>query len=814
MIYTMVFSVLFFGMVLNPACFAETIPDADGDMLFDPYETGTGIFVSEFDTGTSPTEADSDGDGSPDGMEVQNGLDPNDPLSRMERPNIIFLLADDLGYGDLGCFHQDAKSGNKFDTPGIDEMAQQGMRLTHHYVSSPVCAPSRASFLSGRHQGHANVRDTQFDKPLEDDHTIASLLQAAGYYTAHIGKYGLAGKKNQSVMPGHPNERGFDYFFGYLFHDHAHEHYPRNGTTDKSAYVYENDTKITNAYVDVYTTDLWTARAKKLIVDETESNPNRPFFLYIGYDTPHFKMQLPPCEYPLGRGISGGIQWVGQPAYCNTASNSLSSVDSWIHPDLDFPNWSHNNTRHAGMIRRIDESVADLLGTLVDLGIDENTLVVFSSDNGPQSESHNPRFFESFGKMDGVKRDLWEAGIRVPTIAWWPSNVAGNTESDIPSGNWDWMPTFSELAQLPPPARCDGVSVVPTLTQNGEQVEREYLYFEFKHQGFTPYFSRFEPARRGRFRGEMQAVRMGDFNGVRTSVHGFRDPFEIYNVVTDPKQVTNLVGSAPFFDSLQLAMQDRTMQARRPAEDITRPYDSEDIPPVEGPVFPGLAYAVYEGVWPWLPAFRTLTPTSTGTVSNLDLSIRTREDHVGITFAGYLDVPVDGLYTFFMRGDTGVGLWIHDAHVIDADYAYDGSERSETIRLGTGLHPILVFYHHRVGAHQLSLDYAGPTTSRQPIPGSMLFHPGPSVQGPVANDSISTVKGDVNNDGTFNGADVVFLTSWVAGLEAQIEAATVDGNFDAKADVNGDGEVDGSDVSYMASSVAGLSGFLVEGHIE
>lgn len=201
-------------------------------------------------------------------------------------------------------------------------------------------------------------------------------------------------------------------------------------------------------------------------------------------------------------------------------------------------------------------------------------------------------------------------------------------------------------------------------------------------------------------------------------------------------------------------------------------------------------------------------------VSNLDLSIRTREDHVGITFAGYLDVPVDGLYTFFMRGDTGVGLWIHDAHVIDADYAYDGSERSETIRLGTGLHPILVFYHHRVGAHQLSLDYAGPTTSRQPIPGSMLFHPGPSVQGPVANDSISTVKGDVNNDGTFNGADVVFLTSWVAGLEAQIEAATVDGNFDAKADVNGDGEVDGSDVSYMASSVAGLSGFLVEGHIE
>jgi len=718
-------------------CFAGTIqatPDTDGDMLLDAYETGSGVFVSDMNTGSSPTDFDSDDDGTPDGLEISKGLDPNDPLSRLDRPNIIFILADDLGYGDLGCFHQDAKSGNKFDTPEIDLMAAQGMKLTHHYVSSPVCAPSRASFLSGRHQGHANVRDTQFDKALEDNHTMARMLQSAGYFTAHLGKYGLAGLKSDPTLPGHPNLRGFDYFLGYLFHIHGHEHYPQNGGTGKNAFVYENDQKITNAYLDVYTTDLWTARAKQLIMEETATHPDRPFFLYLGYDAPHQAMQYPPVEYPAGRGISGGLQWVGGPAYCNTASNDVASIDSWIHPDFASKGWPNNNTRHAAMIRRIDEGVGDLLQTLIDLEIDDNTLVVFSSDNGPHFESHNPRFFESYGKMDGIKRDLWEAGIRVPTIAWWPSNVVAGTESAFPSGNWDWMPTFADLAAVPPPARCDGVSLIPTLTQTGEQRDQGYLYFEFKHQGATPDFIEFEPSRRGRVRGEMQAIRIGDFSGVRTSVTSFKDPLEIYNVVVDPKQITNLSGTAPFFDSLQRTMQNLTMQARRPAEDIVRPYDSENIPPIGAPVLPGLSYAVYEGLWAWLPEFDLLSPVSTGTVANIDLSVRTRDDDIGIAFLGYIDIPADGPYTFYLMADTAASLWIHDSNLIDNDFGYEATEVNATINLGAGLHPITLYYRHTIGSHVLEFEYSGASLTRQPVPASVLFRIGPFGPNPVAND--------------------------------------------------------------------------------
>ncbi|MFT5640672.1 MAG: arylsulfatase A-like enzyme [Cyclobacteriaceae bacterium] len=205
-------------------------------------------------------------------------------------------------------------------------MADEGIILTHHYVSAPVCAPSRASFLLGLHQGHANVRDNQFDKELDGNLTVANLLQKSGYYTAHVGKYGVAGGKN-SNLDAHPLSRGFDEFFGYLFHGAGHEHYPQNGTTDKRAFLYEGLNPIDSGTDLTYTTDVFTARAKKIIV-ERQQHADQPFFLYLAYDVPHFKMQIPSTAYPEGRGMEGGIQWTGPegtPPYVNTATGSINS---------------------------------------------------------------------------------------------------------------------------------------------------------------------------------------------------------------------------------------------------------------------------------------------------------------------------------------------------------------------------------------------------------------------------------------------------------------------------------------------------------
>ena len=363
------------------------------------------------------------------------------------KPNIIFFLVDDLGYGDLGCFWQDQRaSTKKFDTPALDTMAAQGAKLTHHYVSASVCAPSRASLLQGRHQGHCDVRNSQFDKALPDTHIIAIVLKAAGYRTIHIGKDGLAGAEASTNLTGtgsqnlaaHPLARGFDRFFGYLFHADGHEHYPRNGTTDKVAHIYDDYRQVTDASLDLYTTDAWTAAAKKEIIDEATDGDDQPFFLYLAYDTPHFKMQRPAVAYPAldndGNPLTGGIQWTtatdgsGKVRYASTA-NGTGVVDAFTHPDIPS-GWADSEKQHVGMIRRIDESIADILRTLQDLGIDNNTLCVFSSDNGPHNEGNNPRTFQSFANMEGIKRDMWEAGIRVPTIVRWPGQIAGATGNE------------------------------------------------------------------------------------------------------------------------------------------------------------------------------------------------------------------------------------------------------------------------------------------------------------------------------------------------------------------------------------------------
>ena len=393
------------------------------------------------------------------------------------KPNIIFILADDLGYGDLGSFWQDkgSHSAKKFDTPNLDRLAAEGVKLTHHYIGAPVCAPSRASLITGRHQGHADIRDSQFDKPLPNNHTLGTVMRAAGYTTMWIGKGGLFGYESSVNLAGngsqaldaHPLHRGFDHFFGFLFHEDGIEHYPRNGTTDLTSHIYDNYNQITDASLDLFTTDVWTARAKKFLI-ETVKAGDKPFFLYLAYDTPHFNMTRPAVPYPAldddGDPTTGGVQWTlekdatGNVRYASTADGT-GVVDSYDEPGVVQDSWADSEKQHVGMIRRIDHSVADIVHTLKDLGIDGNTLIVFSSDNGPHYEGNDPRTFESFANMEGIKRDMWEAGIRVPTIARWPGSITAATNDEnailelpVPSGNWDWMATFAELGGVPAPS--------------------------------------------------------------------------------------------------------------------------------------------------------------------------------------------------------------------------------------------------------------------------------------------------------------------------------------------------------------------------
>src|SRR5690554_4010465 len=254
-------------------------------------------------------------------------------------PNILFILTDDLGWGDLGTFYQNQRweTGDQTQpfqfTPHLDEMAAQGVMLTDHYANASVCAPSRASFLLGMHQGHSNVRDNQFDKALEDNYTVGNVLQMSGYHTVAVGKWGLQGDPRWDAdgadWPGHPLNRGFDEFYGYIRHRDGHEHYPVEGVYRGEKEVYHNHENVAAGLAKSFTGDLWTAFAKKWIIDHQKEKQEQPFFMFLSYDTPHAVIELPTQEYPAGAGVEGGVQWVGEPGHMiNTASGE---VDSWVH---------------------------------------------------------------------------------------------------------------------------------------------------------------------------------------------------------------------------------------------------------------------------------------------------------------------------------------------------------------------------------------------------------------------------------------------------------------------------------------------------
>ncbi|MHC4252386.1 MAG: arylsulfatase [Planctomycetota bacterium] len=384
------------------------------------------------------------------------------------RPNIVFILADDLGYGELGCYGQ-----KKIRTPRLDRMAREGLRFTSHYAGFMVCSPSRCALMTGKHMGHASVTGNG-GRLKKSDVTVAMLMKQAGYRTCMIGKWGLVGR------PGHqgsPNNKGFDHFFGFDNQGFAHFYYPeflwRNN--EKVLYPDNHDLRVGGEYrkgAGTYSHDELTKEA----IDWIRRNARDPFFLYLPYCIPHAELTVP--EDSMAPYLELG--WPEKPKIegkGNTGGGRNAGYGSQYK--RGYCGQSHPNAAYAGMVSRMDGSIGRILDLLDELGLSENTLVIFSSDNGPSGEGgQSMEFFKSSGPLSGGKRSLKEGGIRVPTIARWPGRIAPGRTTDHPSAFWDFLPTACELAGVEPPGDIDGISYVPELLgRTEEQRKHEYLYW-------------------------------------------------------------------------------------------------------------------------------------------------------------------------------------------------------------------------------------------------------------------------------------------------------------------------------------------------
>jgi len=662
-----------------------------------------------------------------------------------KKPNIIFILTDDLGYGDVGVFFQNhrRKENNRAkpwaSTPNLDKMASEGAILTNHYTAAPVCAPSRASLMSGLSQGHCNIRNSQFDKAIADNYTMANVLQMIGYKTAAIGKWGLQGDKrwsdNGHLWPAHPNKRGFDYFYGYMRHKDGHEHYPKEAPYRNKAEVYENENEVSQSLDKCYTGDLWTAAAKKWIIENTKGKNNHPFFMYLAYDTPHAVLELPTQKYPDGGGLNGGLQWIGKPGkMINTASGT---IDSWMHPEYKNNTYDHDNDsataevawpevykRYATSTRRIDDGIGDIFKLLSDLKIDDNTIVVFSSDNGPSLESYipdmknTPDFFDSYGPFDGVKRDVLEGGERMPLIVRWPNKIPPNQIIETPSIAYDWLPTFVDAAGMSAPEKMDGVSLLPSLIQKGKQQE-SLIYVEYLHNKKTPGFNTFTPKNRKRIRKQMQMLRLGNVVGLRYNITDPKANFELYNIKSDTHQANDLTGTSPYFINLQQKMKNRVLQVRMPDNKAPRPYDTEFIPPInlKKKLKNGATYKVYKTNTPWLANVNTLEAVGKGNIKTISVNqINFEKDSNICLIKGFLKIPENGTYTFALNASNKSYLRIHDISVIDADYGYKGGKVLENnLRLQKGYHPITITFKKSDTKNKLEISFKSENGKYNPI---------------------------------------------------------------------------------------------------
>ncbi len=412
-----------------------------------------------------------------------------DGKDKPARPNIIYIMADDLGYGDLGCYGQE-----KIQTPNIDQLATEGMRFTQAYAGSSVCAPSRCSLITGKHNGHNRVRDNiphgTFLQP--DDFTMAEMLKQAGYTTGGMGKWSLGNPGSWGVA----HYQGFDYYYGHLNQDQAHFYYPD--------YLWENDkiSLLTGNRAEKkqeYTHDLFTEKAINFI----QENKANPFFLYLPYTIPHYS------DY------------------------GSKSPEVYIVPsDEPYTNeaWSQTSKNYAAMITRMDKDVGKIVQLLKDLGLEENTLIIFTSDNGPLTripDSYD--FFDSNGPLKGGKRDMYEGGIRVPFIAKWKNVIDEGSVTDKIITFWDVMPTLADMIDYPSDIETDGISFFPVLKGNeNDKKDHAYLFWDYGHT-------------REKY---MQAVRFEKYKGIANFVKE-KVTYELYDLENDPGETLNIAAEYP-----------------------------------------------------------------------------------------------------------------------------------------------------------------------------------------------------------------------------------------------------------------------------
>lgn len=420
-------------------------------------------------------------------------------------PNILYILADDLGYGDLGCYGQ-----GTLETPHIDRLAREGMRFTQHYSGSTVCAPSRSSLLEGKHTGHTSVRGNSEGQLIpEPATTMAEALRDAGYATAVIGKWGVG-----HVPPvDDPRRQGFEHHFGYINMWHAHNFYPE--------YLYRNGEKVflegnrldprlkfnyqpEGSGVAMNKVVFAPYEIERETLDYLKSAGGKPFFLFLSLNQPH------------NNGEYGRIY--GDGGY------EVPSFGEFTNRD-----WPRAEKGFAANIRMLDDMVGNILRTLEERGLADNTIILFSSDNGAcDGAGHDHKFFNSSGPLRGYKRDLYEGGIRVPLIARWPGKVRPGSVSEHVSAMWDLYPTFCDIANADYPGGLDGISFLPALLGDDKQQEHNYLYWEFHEKGGK------------------QAVRQGKWKAVKLNVVSDEPAiFELYDLETDPAETTNIATRHP-----------------------------------------------------------------------------------------------------------------------------------------------------------------------------------------------------------------------------------------------------------------------------
>ena len=446
--------------------------------------------------------------------------------SQESSPNVIYILADDLGYGDLGCYGQ-----KHFRTPGIDRLAEEGMRFTDHYAGSTVCAPSRAVLMTGIHTGHNHIRGNA-RLPLPDSvFTVAELFRKAGYATGAFGKWGLGLEGTEGVA----YRQGFDEFFGFYHQGLAHRYYPSSLWRNDVEVRLDNDTALRE-----YAADLMHAESLEFI----RKHQDEPFFLYIPCIIPHAELIAP--EDSLLEKNRG--KFLPEKVY----EGNDYFTDAYRPNGYGSQEESH--AVFAAMVQRLDRYVVEIMELLEELGLEDHTIVMFSSDNGPHAEGGaDPSYFGSSGPLTGIKRDFYEGGIRVPFIVRWPGVVEPGSESDHVSGFQDMLPTFSDLVGVETGQPVDGISMLPLLTGKGKQDKHEYLYWEFHEQ-------------QGK-----QAIRQGKWKAVKLKVGSGPDtPVELYDLTADISESNDVASEHP--DKVE-QMKQLFREARTPSEQFRFEYE-------------------------------------------------------------------------------------------------------------------------------------------------------------------------------------------------------------------------------------------------